>query len=193
MNEAHLRICASPEWATYVENELLPWVLGREDLGDDVLEVGPGPGLTTDVLRKSVPRLTVVEVDEELATRLAQRLVGSNVEVIRGDGTELPFDTGRFSAATLFTMLHHVPSPGLQDQLLAELCRVLCPGGVVIGVDSIDTPERQELHVGDVFVPVDPDTFDKRMAAAGFVDVLVEAQRDRFRFIGRSPNRPERS
>jgi hypothetical protein len=55
MNEAHLRICASPEWAAYVESELLPWALDGQDLGDDVLEVGPGPGLTTDVLRRRVP------------------------------------------------------------------------------------------------------------------------------------------
>ena len=27
MNEAHLRICASPEWAAFVQSELLPWVL----------------------------------------------------------------------------------------------------------------------------------------------------------------------
>jgi hypothetical protein len=50
MNEAHLRICASPEWAAYVEPELLPWALQEAGLGDEVLEVGPGPGLTTDVL-----------------------------------------------------------------------------------------------------------------------------------------------
>src|SRR5277367_4755859 len=60
MNEAHLRICASPEWAAFVESELLPWVLAEADLGDEVLEVGPGPGLTTDVLRRQVPRLTAV-------------------------------------------------------------------------------------------------------------------------------------
>ena len=61
MNEAHLRICASPEWAAYVESEFLPWALQQADLGDEVLEVGPGPGLTTDVLRRQVPRLTAVE------------------------------------------------------------------------------------------------------------------------------------
>ena len=44
MNEAHLRICASPEWAAFVESDLLPWVLREQDLGDEVLEVGPGRG-----------------------------------------------------------------------------------------------------------------------------------------------------
>ena len=51
MNTDHLRICSSPEWAQYVRDELVPWALAGDELGDDVLEVGPGPGLTTDVLR----------------------------------------------------------------------------------------------------------------------------------------------
>ena len=49
MNKAHLEFCSSPEWARLVEDELLPWVLDGCELGDDLLEVGPGPGLTTDV------------------------------------------------------------------------------------------------------------------------------------------------
>src|ERR1700678_2324893 len=67
MNEEHLRICSSAEWAEYVERDLLPWALGDRNLGDDVLEVGPGPGLTTDVLRQRVTKLTAVEVDPQLA------------------------------------------------------------------------------------------------------------------------------
>jgi hypothetical protein len=55
MNERHLQLCASSEWAEYVRHTLLPWVLGSGDLGDRVLELGPGPGLTTDVLRQRVP------------------------------------------------------------------------------------------------------------------------------------------
>jgi ubiquinone/menaquinone biosynthesis C-methylase UbiE len=191
MNERHLQICASAEWAETVRNEILPWALGARDLGDDVLEVGPGPGQTTEVLRTRAPRLTAVEVDAGLATALAARMRGSNVEVVHADGTSLPFSSGRFSAATSFTMLHHVPSPDAQDQLLRELRRVLRPGGIVIGVDSIDSPEWRELHVGDTCVPVDPGTLGARLEHAGFVDVEVERSAPepsrRFRFAARVP------
>src|ERR1700735_1477976 len=146
MNEAHLRICASPEWAAFVESELLPWVLAETDLGDEVLEVGRGPGLTTDVLRRQVPRLTAVEVDERLARALAGRLAGTNVTVLHADATALPFGAGRVSAATLFTMLHHVPSSAQQDQMLAELRRVLRPGGVLAGTDTGDIPSGRGVH-----------------------------------------------
>src|SRR5690349_6049518 len=57
VNGGHLALCSSPEWARFVEDELLPWVLDGHDLGDALLEVGPGPGLTTDVLRRQAARL----------------------------------------------------------------------------------------------------------------------------------------
>ncbi len=66
MNKAHER-CGSDEWRQAIRDVILPWALGETDLGDDVLEVGPGYGATTDVLSESVPRLTSVEIDDELA------------------------------------------------------------------------------------------------------------------------------
>jgi len=51
MNELHLRACAGPEWAETVRDHIIPWTTAGVDLGDHLLEVGPGPGATTDVLR----------------------------------------------------------------------------------------------------------------------------------------------
>ena len=174
MNEKHLEFCASPEWAAIVEHELLPWAVGDSDLGDDVLEVGAGPGLTTDVLRQRVPRLTAVEIDPELAGALSTRLAGTNVTVVEADATRLPLEDDRFSAATNFTMLHHVPSPELQDRILAEMCRVLRPGGLLIGTDVVPSDALDEFHEGDVYVTCDPEGMPDRLKAAGFVDIRVE-------------------
>ena len=71
MNKAHLEFCSSPEWARLVEDELLPWVLDGCELGDDLLEVGPGPGLTTDVLRHRAARALGLPTDrDEIAADL---------------------------------------------------------------------------------------------------------------------------
>lgn len=121
MNELHLDLLASPGWQRYLETDLFPWVLGALVLGDDVLEIGPGPGLTTHLLRRRTPRLTALEVDEVLASALADRLAGTNVEVVHGDATDSGFEADRFSAVTCFTMLQHVPSAELQDRLLREV------------------------------------------------------------------------
>jgi SAM-dependent methyltransferase len=85
----------------------------------------------------------------------------------------VPFEAGRFRAATCFTMLHHVPSPALQDKLLAEMARVLRRGAVLLGVDSLDSPAWRNLHEGAVCVPIDPLGLAERLRQAGFSDVKV--------------------
>lgn len=160
----------------------MPWVLGDVVLGDDVLEVGPGPGMTTDVLRGRVPKLTSVEVDERLASQLAQRLRGTNVTVVHGDATQLPLPDARFSGAIACTMLHHVPSPQLQDRLLAEVRRVLRPGGVFVGSDSRTSALLRLVHIGDTLVPVEPASFAARLERAGFHDARIDLTRRAFRF-----------
>lgn len=46
MNENHA-LCETPEWAEYVRSEVLEPVTAGLDLGEDLLEIGPGPGATT--------------------------------------------------------------------------------------------------------------------------------------------------
>lgn len=81
-----------------------------------------------------------------------------------------------------FTMLHHVPTPTLQDQLLAEAFRVLRPGGVFAGSDSADSTLFRLLHFRDTCNPVHPLTFPERLRAAGFDNVHVEASGRRLRW-----------
>ena len=187
MNLIHRWLCRSRGWQKTLDERILPWVLADVKLGNDVLEVGPGPGLTTDILRPRVPRLTAIEIDAALAERLAQRLVGTNVSVVRGDATAMPFTDQRFSGAVSFTMLHHVPSPELQDKLLREVWRVLQPGAVFAGVDSRTSWGMKVIHIADTLVPVDPQTFPARLRAAGFEEPAVEANERAFRFRARKP------
>jgi SAM-dependent methyltransferase len=189
VNELHLQFLASPEWAKMLETDLLPWVLGVAELGDDVLEVGPGPGLTTDLIRKHAAQVTAVELDSALAAALADRMAGTNVEVVHGDATDSGLPADRFSAATCFSMLHHVPSPELQDRVFAELNRVLRPGGVLVASDAVDSDAIREFHVDDIFVPVDPDTLGSRLEAAGFTDVDIDSGDYEVRFKAVKPVR----
>jgi SAM-dependent methyltransferase len=173
MNERHLELCSSDEWADSLRRWILPNTLHDFDLGDDVLEIGPGPGRTTDLLRELTPRLTAVEVDPGLAAALASRMAGTNVEVINADATALPFEDGRFSAVVSFIMLHHVPTAELQDELFAEVARVLAPGRGFTGCDSLDGEDFRELHVGDICNPVGAEGLEGRLRRAGFAEATV--------------------
>ncbi|HMD87224.1 MAG TPA: class I SAM-dependent methyltransferase [Terriglobia bacterium] len=188
MNRIHRWLCRSERWRKELEVNVIPWVLDRVDLGSKVLEVGPGPGLTTDILRSHVARLTALEIDPTLANSLAARMRSSNVTVIQGDATVMPFRDAQFSGAVCFTMLHHVPSPALQDKLLCEVLRVLEPGGMLAGVDSLTSSFMRLVHIFDTLVPINPATFHSRLQNAGFEKILVDTNPERIRFRARKPN-----
>ncbi|MGA2424895.1 MAG: class I SAM-dependent methyltransferase [Terriglobales bacterium] len=186
MNLAHRWLCRSDYWRKAVETYIFPWVLDGLDIGPSVLEIGPGPGVTTDLLRTRVDRLTCVEIDQRFADSLGRRMAGHNVTVLHQDATAMPLPEATFDAAVSFTMLHHVPSEALQNRLLAEVCRVLRPGGVFAGTDSLYSRAFRLLHLFDTMVVVDPRTFPDRLKAAGFDEVQVDIlQPYAFRFRAR--------
>lgn len=183
MNLIHRWYCRSKGWANVVQEYIMPGVIGDKDLGKHVLEIGPGPGLTTDWLRERVPRVSAIEIDAKLAASLKERLDGTNVTVIEGDATAMPFPDASFSSAVSFTMLHHVPSPALQDRLLGEACRVLRPGGMLVGSDSTPSFVWNLYHLFDTRTPVDPDGFAARLEAAGFMEAKVRRGPNYFSFV----------
>jgi ubiquinone/menaquinone biosynthesis C-methylase UbiE len=187
MNRLHRWLCRSARWRRELEENVMPWVLNGVDLGTEVLEVGPGPGLTTDILRPRIAHLTALEIDSALALSLAARMRGSNVTVIQGDAANMPLPEAEFTGAVCCTMLHHVPSPALQDKLFREVFRVLKPGGMFAGVDGRTSLYMRLIHIYDTLVPIEPSSFQARLEAAGFEKVFIEATPQRFRFHARKP------
>jgi len=187
MNWIHNRLCRSDWWKKTVERDLLPWALKDLDLGGHPLEIGPGPGLTTDVLRTRFPALTCLEIDPMHATALAGRLSGSNVTVEQGDAAAMPFTNDMFTGAMCFTMLHHMPSAELQDRLLSEAFRVIRPGAWLAGSDSRLSFRFRVLHINDTMVVCDPDKFGERLSSAGFSNVDVVLSERSFAFRGQKP------
>lgn len=182
MNRFHRWYCGTGHWRHVIQGEIVPWVLRDVDLGDHALEVGPGPGLTTDILARCVRTLTAVEIDPQLAARLRDRFAGTNVTVEQGDATTMPYSDDTFTGAVSFTMLHHLPSADLQDRLLREVRRVLVPGATFAGSDSRTSTVFRLAHLADTMVLVDPDTFGARLETAGFHGVEVQTGKGAFRF-----------
>jgi len=165
--------CASDDWRRIVQEEILPTALHGVALGDDAIEIGPGPGFTTDVLRTMTAHLTAVEVDERLAASLAERLRGGNVDVVVGDATALEYPDDHFTGAASFHMLHHVAPAAAQDLVFAELARVLVPGGLLVAADAGYMEATVAFHEGDTYNPIEVGDLAGRLAAAGFGDVDV--------------------
>jgi ubiquinone/menaquinone biosynthesis C-methylase UbiE len=173
MNENHARVCTSPEWAQYLQHDVLPRLLQHADLGQDLLEIGPGPGAATEWLRHRVARLTAVEVDADAARDLADKFPERTVTIVTGSATELGYPDESFDSVGTFTMLHHVPTQAQQNKILAEALRVLRPGGVLIGSDSLASNDLHHFHVDDTYNPVDPASLLGRLQTLGFEKLTI--------------------
>jgi len=173
MNENHARVCTSPEWAQYLQQDVLPRLLQHADLGQDMLEIGPGPGAATGWLRHRVARLTAVEVDADAARDLADKFPERTVTIVTGSATELLYPDESFDSVGTFTMLHHVPTLADQNKILAEALRVLRPGGVLIGSDSLGSNDLHHFHVDDTYNPVDPASLLGRLQTLGYEKLTI--------------------
>ncbi len=147
-----------------------------------MLEIGPGFGATTRVLAGRLGHLDVLELEPRYCEKLRAEL-GDAVTVTEGDATQLPYGDGTFSAVLCFTMLHHIPSRSLQDGAFAEIARVLRPGGVFAGTDSVGTGTVFKLiHINDTLVLIDPDRLPERLLSVGFAEPAVDRSNGSFRF-----------
>ncbi len=70
-------------------------------------------------------------------------------------------------------MLHHVPTAAAQNRLFAEALRVLRPGGLFVGSDSLPSNDLHEFHADDVYNPIDPGTLLTRLQTLGFAQVTL--------------------
>jgi SAM-dependent methyltransferase len=187
VNENHARVCTSPEWAEHIQTEILPVLTRDIDLGTDMLEIGPGPGAATGWLRHKVGHLIAVEVDTTAAALLADRFAGTQVEIVTGSGTDLSYPDQSFDSVGCFTMLHHVPTLALQNKILAEAFRVLRPGGVLIGSDSLPSTGLHDFHADDTYNPIDPASLLSRLQTLGFSEITVMIDWS-LKFIARKPD-----
>jgi ubiquinone/menaquinone biosynthesis C-methylase UbiE len=174
MNENHETLCSSSEWAEYLQRDVLDRVIGSRTIGREMLEIGPGPGAATEWLRSRVERLVVVELDARRAAQLESRFAGTNVEVVVGDAQSLGFDDQSFDAVGCFTMLHHVAALATQRAILSEVRRVLRPGGVLVGSDSLASVALHEFHAGDAYNPIDPAVLLVVLRSLGFAHISVD-------------------
>jgi SAM-dependent methyltransferase len=189
MNLNHQKLCPSPEWAAHLQRDILPAVTAGLSLGADLLEIGPGPGAATDWLRGRVERLTAVEIDPAAARLLAERFAGTNVEIAVGDATALTDEDESFDSVGSFTMLHHVPTAGLQNMILAQAFRVLRPGGVLVCSDSLASNDLHLFHADDTYNPVEPSSVLSRLQTVGFDKVTVTVD-EVLMFTARKPLGP---
>jgi ubiquinone/menaquinone biosynthesis C-methylase UbiE len=191
MNTAEHFFCSSSLWRWFTQRQLLPWVLSRNRLGDHLLEIGAGYGAATACLRQRVDRVTSLEYDHRSTVKLGSHHNGGPGGAVRGDAAQLPFPDQTFSSALAILVLHHLKSREAQDQMFAEVFRVLRPGGIFLAFEITDNWINRVSHFRSTFTPVKPGSAFARLTVAGFSRVAVDLRKGAFRLNAVRPEQTE--
>lgn len=106
------------------------------------LEVACGPAAISRALAPRVGRVHGVDLTPAMIEKAAEEAAAeglANVELSVGDATALELDDASFDGAVTRFSLHHIPAPW---RVVAEMARVVRPGGWVIVSDFIADPDR---------------------------------------------------
>jgi ubiquinone/menaquinone biosynthesis C-methylase UbiE len=136
--------CCSTVWRS--SSSAIARELGAQRLGHDVLEIGAGSGSVAQQLLSDSPELawTAIDIDPHMAQAAATRLRGfAGASVKTGDATAMPFPDDSFDSVVSCLMLHHIID---WERAVAEVARVLRPGGIFVGYDLVRTPLARLFH-----------------------------------------------
>lgn len=112
---------------------LKPYVVAKEWIKGDLLEVGCGEGRGIDLLLPSVASFTAIDKIESAVVQLRDKFPQG--KFINGHLPPLPFSDAMFDSIVSFQVIEHIEDDVL---FLKEIHRVLKPGGVAL----ITTPNR---------------------------------------------------
>jgi len=185
MNRMEHFFCSTSLWQRVTHRFLLPWVLSGARLGDHVLEIGAGYGAATGHLLKLAPRVTSLEYDPRLLRRLKAKHQCAELTTLCGDAATLPLADQSFSSAVAILVLHHLKSRELQDRALAEVHRVLRPGGFFFAFEINDGWIHRAAHYRSTFNPVTPGSAFARLTKAGFSKISVDFRSGGYRVSAR--------
>jgi ubiquinone/menaquinone biosynthesis C-methylase UbiE len=107
----------------------------RPQPADRALDVGAGPGLLSAALAPHVARAVALDP----AWRLLEH-APEGVERVVGEAERMPFEDDEFDLVTVVNTLHHVADP---RATLAEMVRVLAPGGRIVVQDYLADPDPE--------------------------------------------------
>jgi SAM-dependent methyltransferase len=114
--------------------------------------VGTGRGEFIETLREHLggfDSFTGIDVNQEDLEKAGERLKGSPVQLIRMDGKEMSFDDHSFDTVCVSHSLHHLENVG---PVLAEMVRVLRPGGTFIVQEMFSDGEQTQAQLTDIRV-----------------------------------------
>lgn len=139
--------CKSAAWRSFTRRVVLPWALQGVRPGGTALEIGSGSGAMAIQMLDAFPSLalTCTDFDPKMLIEASKSLAryGERADVQVADATSLHFPDSSFDQVFSFIMLHHVVK---WEMAIAEMTRVLKPGGTLVAYDLLNTLPMRFLH-----------------------------------------------
>lgn len=137
------------------------------------LDFGSGAGRLTGHFANNFTEVYAIDIAEPMLAAAARRLPSQkNISYLRTDGTSIPLEDNKVDLVFSYLTLKHVPTHAEMQQLLAEMRRVLAPGGIAkIHFHSGAGMRRWHYTHGVSLMPRDAE----RLAEAVGFSILREA------------------
>jgi len=121
-----------------------------------LLDIGCGTGAFLREVKRNYPRLAVTGRDLSapyLAVAGKRLAEWSRVELTEGAAEAMPFGDGAFDIVSCIYVFHELP-PRVRRAVVAEIGRLLRPGGTLILVDSLQTGDEPDYDMLLEYFPV---------------------------------------
>jgi 2-polyprenyl-3-methyl-5-hydroxy-6-metoxy-1,4-benzoquinol methylase len=121
--------------------EVIRDCVARMPLGDEVAELGCGPGLITPLLLDRARQVTGFDIDAEVLDTARHSTENCTAAFVQHDLNQpLPEEfAGVFDSVVALEIIEHLEAP---DAFVADICRVLRPGGqLLISTPNLSSPE----------------------------------------------------
>jgi ubiquinone/menaquinone biosynthesis C-methylase UbiE/uncharacterized protein YbaR (Trm112 family) len=116
----------------YYHQQVTSYIAEHSGPGTNILELGGGVGYDLELFLGSAPKYgnyVFSEIAEQMVSYVRQRLGSPRAEFCCIDAHNIPFAAAQFDFIFMIATLHHFSD---MDKVMAELTRVLKPGGCLI-------------------------------------------------------------
>ncbi|MDP4181732.1 MAG: methyltransferase domain-containing protein [Bacillota bacterium] len=140
-----------------------------------VVDLGAGDGYISREVSKTAKKVIAVDIAGEMLKELKRKAFEqgiSNIDIVEGDGLEVPIPEAYADIVCANMYLHHISEPNLA---IKEMSRILKPGGKVFIADYFEHSDNElKEEMRDIWQGFKESDLKAWFKASGFKKIKIE-------------------